>query len=148
MARPKIRHLAIMSRDTEKLAQWYKDVFQMEELNRSKGERGKIPAIYLTDGYLNLAILPCTLQGESPAGFNHFGWKIDDISEMTTVLVDHGVEDPKMRPANRPYAEFRGCDPDGNMFDLSVHGFDQAETRADREAQKPGVRSKEPVPAE
>jgi catechol 2,3-dioxygenase-like lactoylglutathione lyase family enzyme len=144
MARPKIRHLAITSRDTEKLAQFYKDAFQMEEVNRSKGERGGIPAIYLTDGYLNLAVLPCTLQGEAPAGINHFGWKVDAMDEMRETLVNNGVEDPKMRPANRPYAEFRGCDPDGNMFDLSVHGFDQVETRADREAQK----TKDPVPAE
>ena len=147
MARPKIRHIAVMSRDTEKLAQFYKDAFEMEELNRSSGERGGIPAIYLTDGYINLAVLPCSLQGESPPGLNHFGWKVDDIKDMTTVLVDHGVEDPKMRPANRPYAEYRACDIDGNMFDLSVHGFDNVETRADREA-KVGQKKKEPVPAE
>jgi len=145
MARPKIKHLAVMSRDTEKLAQFYKDTFEMEEVNRSKGQHG-IPAIYLTDGYLNLAVLPCALQGEAPPGLNHFGWQVDSMDEISTTLVNNGVEDPKMRPSNRPYAEFRGCDPDGNMFDLSVHGFTKVETRADREATAPT--KKEPVPAE
>jgi catechol 2,3-dioxygenase-like lactoylglutathione lyase family enzyme len=145
MARPKIKHLAVMSRDTEKLAQFYKDTFEMEEVNRSSGMHG-IPAIYLTDGYLNLAVLPCTLQGEASPGLNHFGWQVDSMDEISTVLVNNGVEDPKMRPSTRPYAEFRGCDPDGNLFDLSVHGFTKVETRADREAKAPV--KKTPVPAE
>jgi catechol 2,3-dioxygenase-like lactoylglutathione lyase family enzyme len=145
MARPKIRHLAIKARDTEALAQFYKDTFEMEELNRGASDRGNMPAIYLTDGYINLAILPCSLLGDSPPGFNHFGWKVDDVKEMSGVLVGHGVEEPKMRPANRLYAEHRGCDPDGNLFDLSVHGFDDVETRADREAK---TKKKDPVPAE
>jgi hypothetical protein len=68
------------------------------------------------------------------------------MDEISTTLVNNGVEDPKMRPSNRPYAEFRGCDPDGNMFDLSVHGYQKVETRADREAGAPV--KKEPVPAE
>ena len=30
---------------------------------------------------------------------------------------------PGKRPADRPYAETRGTDPDGNNFDLSVQGY-------------------------
>ena len=139
MARPRIRHLAIKARDTEKLARFYKDVFQMEELNRQKSDRGNQPAIYLTDGYINLALLPFSLQAESTLGLNHFGWKVDDVDGMNTLLVESGVEEPKMRPANRIYAEFRGCDLEGYMYDLSVHGFDDVETRSDREKKKQSV---------
>jgi catechol 2,3-dioxygenase-like lactoylglutathione lyase family enzyme len=145
MARPRIKHLAIKARDTEKLAKFYKEVFQMEELNRSKSDRGDHPVIYLTDGYLNLALLPFSLRAESTLGLNHFGWKVDDVEEVSELIVQRGVEEPKMRPANRLYAEHRGCDLEGNMFDLSVHGFDEVETRADREAK---VKEKDPVPAE
>jgi hypothetical protein len=38
---------------------------------------------------------------------------------MTTL----GVRAPAKRPADRPYAETRGTDPDGNNFDLSVQGY-------------------------
>ena len=40
------------------------------------------------------------------------------------------------RPATRPYAEYRAMDPDGNLFDISVHGYDEAEYAADREKKK------------
>ena len=135
MAKPKIRHIAIMSRDPEELATFYADVFDMEILNRSKGRNG-IPAIYMTDGYLNLALLPCSLQGESAAGLNHFGFQVDDVEEMSAKLVAAGVEDPKARPSSRLYAEHRGADPQGNLFDLSVHGFSDVETKAERERKK------------
>ena len=40
------------------------------------------------------------------------------------------------RPATRPYAEYRAMDPDGNLFDISVHGYDEAEYATDREKKK------------
>ena len=52
---PKIRHLAIRTEDTGKLASFYMDVFDMQMLHHEKQEGG---VIYLTDGYFNLAILP------------------------------------------------------------------------------------------
>jgi hypothetical protein len=42
------------------------------------------------------------------------------------------LEEPQLRPPQRPYAEYRGCDPDGNQFDVSVHGFEEVETGEDR----------------
>ena len=135
MAKPKIRHIAIMSRDPDSLAKFYIETFEMEELNRSPGRNG-LPAIYLTDGYINLALLPCTLQGESTAGLNHFGFQVDDVEDMSARLVAAGVEEPKERPSSRLYAEHRAADPQGNLFDLSVHGFSDVETKADREKRK------------
>jgi catechol 2,3-dioxygenase-like lactoylglutathione lyase family enzyme len=131
-SRPKIRHLAVMSRDPDELAKFYIENFDMEELNRSEGRNG-IPAIYLTDGYINLALLPCSLQGESTPGLNHFGFQVESIEDASNKMVAAGVESPKARPSTREYAEFRGADPQGNLFDLSVHGFQESETRAARE---------------
>jgi catechol-2,3-dioxygenase len=48
---PKIKHLAIRTEDTGKLAQFYMDVFEMEMLHKDKKEGG---AIFLSDGYFNL----------------------------------------------------------------------------------------------
>jgi hypothetical protein len=35
-------------------------------------------------------------------------------------------------PADRPYAEYRACDPEGNLFDISVHGYSDVEDEAGR----------------
>jgi catechol 2,3-dioxygenase-like lactoylglutathione lyase family enzyme len=128
MSQPRIRHLAIISREPAKLSEFYQSVFEMELIHVSP--HGK--AFYLSDGYLTLAILPHRLEGEAAVGINHFGWSIDDQYEMAEKLVAAGVEDPKARPSTRPFAEFRGVDPEGNQFDLSEHGFNQVEFAADR----------------
>lgn len=129
----RIKHLAIVTLDPERLAKFYTEVLGMKVLDRpSTG-----PEIYLTDGYITLALLKNKAQGK-PSGLNHFGVEIDDQEEMAARMVAFGMEPPVERPADRPYAETRATDPDGNNFDLSVHGFQTAETKADRGAkQKP-----------
>src|SRR5215470_12153832 len=52
---PKIRHLAVICMDPEKLAQFYCDVFEMKVVARST--RNGQGNVFLTDGYMNLALL-------------------------------------------------------------------------------------------
>jgi hypothetical protein len=89
-------------------------------------------AFFLTDGYLTLALLPNKAEGK-PNGLNHFGFQIDDQEEIAKRLANFGIAQPAKRPADRPYAETRATDPDGNNFDLSVHGFQAVEFVADRD---------------
>lgn len=139
MAKPKIRHLAIYAPDTDKLAAFYVTVFDMEEVLRA-GPTGKGP-VFLTDGYINLAILPQSPKGEIPVGLNHFGFHVEDVKSITDKLVAAGMAEPVMRPAGR-YAEFRGSDLYGNMFDLSEHGFQEDEAAlGKRQAAKKTVRA-------
>jgi hypothetical protein len=42
-------------------------------------------------------------------------------------LTRSGVKALAKRPADRPYAETRAFDPDGNNFDISVAGFGSEE---------------------
>jgi catechol 2,3-dioxygenase-like lactoylglutathione lyase family enzyme len=135
MPRPRIRHLAIFARSPKKVAQFYRDTFEMEVIHQAPNEI----AFFLSDGYLTLAILPHRLEGEAAAGLNHFGFEIADLDKVRGKLADFGVEMPKPRPVERPYAEFRACDPEGNQFDLSVHGFEEIETGHDRVARKEKV---------
>ena len=130
MSKPKIRHLAIVSLDPEKLAKFYCDVFDMEVVHRNKNG-----GLFITDGYLTVALLSNRAQGK-PSGLNHFGFQIEDADEITGRLADFGIATPADRPADRPYAETRATDPDGNNFDLSVHGFENVETAEDREKAK------------
>ena len=46
------------------------------------------------------------------------------------------------RPANRPYAEYRAMDPDGNLFDVSVHGYEEAEFQSERDTRSPEAKDK------
>ena len=128
MSKPKIRHLALYARDPEKLAQFYIDVFDMELIHSDGPGKGQ----YLSDGYFTLAILKHRLEASAMHGLNHFGFTVDSRAERTAKLVAHGVEEPKARPADRPFAEYRAVDPEGNWFDLSEHGFGSVETAEDR----------------
>lgn len=131
----KIRHLAIKTKSPERLATFYEEVFGMKRLRAEKGG-----AIYMSDGYLTLALL--RNRGEAaPSGINHFGFHVDNIKETEAKLKTFD-EPLETRPANRPYAEYRAMDPDGNLFDVSAHGYDEAEFRTDREQ-----RSKDKVPS-
>lgn len=122
----KIRHLAIKTKDPKRLAKFYEDVFDMKTIHSE--ENG---AIYMSDGYLTLALL--RNRGEAtPSGINHFGFSVDDVEEIQSRLEKYD-EPMTVRPSNRPFAEHRAMDPDGNLFDVSVHGYDEVEFRADRD---------------
>src|SRR6266852_5925235 len=123
-SKPKIRHLAIMTLDPERLARFYEQTFEMKRLT-GKGVPGS-KAVYMTDGYITLALLENKADGKPP-GLNHFGWHVDDQEEMSRRLLKGGVKAPAKRPADRPYAETRATDPDGNNFDISVAGFGSGE---------------------
>ena len=49
------------------------------------------------------------------------------------------------RPSTRPFAEHRAMDPDGNLFDISVHGYDEVEYAADRQMKTKTVPEKQPA---
>ena len=125
----RIKHLAIKTVDPERLAKFYVDVFELEIVQRS--DKG---AVFLTDGYLSIAILKA--RGDVPPGLNHFGFEVDDMAQISERLEAAGMEGPKVRPNDPPYAETRAIDPDGNMFDLSVHGYNRDERQSDRAGQK------------
>jgi len=130
--RPKIKHIALFARDPAKLADFYHSVFDMEIVHKSPSG-----ACFLTDGYLALALLPHKLEAEAAVGLNHFGFHVADREEMSRRLVEAGTEEPKQRPSNRPFAEYRGVDPEGNWFDLSEHGYDEVRPAAKAAAQNP-----------
>jgi len=130
MATPKIRHLAIFARDPAKMARYYQTVFDMK-LVHTYGE-----ACFVSDGYLTMAILKHRLDGSAPVGLNHFGFVVDSNDEIMRRTAEFGLEAPKKRPADRPFAEFRACDPEGNFFDVSQHGYDVVETEQDRTKRK------------
>jgi hypothetical protein len=90
----------------------------------------------VSDGYLIMALLKHRLDGSAPVGLNHFGFVVENNEEIARRTKEVGLEEPKKRPADRPYAEFRACDPEGNFFDVSQHGFEVVQTEAERAKKK------------
>jgi catechol 2,3-dioxygenase-like lactoylglutathione lyase family enzyme len=130
--RAKVRHIAIKTPDPQRLAEYYTQVFGLEVVLRR--ETG---SVYLSDGDLCLALLPT--RGECAPGIEHFGFHIQDAEEIAHALEDAGQSPPKVRPNDPPYAETRVTDPDGNMIDLSEHGFEMQEfqdTRVKKSTEK------------
>jgi catechol 2,3-dioxygenase-like lactoylglutathione lyase family enzyme len=130
--RAKVRHIAIKTPDPQRLAEYYTKVFGLEVVLRR--ETG---SVYLSDGDLCLALLPT--RGECAPGIEHFGFHIQDAEEIAHALEDAGQSPPKVRPNDPPYAETRVTDPDGNMIDLSEHGFEMQEfqdTRVKKSTEK------------
>ena len=119
---PKIRHLAVICMDPEKLAQFYCDVFEMKVVARST--RGGHGNVFLTDGYMNLALLSQKCEGKAN-GLNHFGFQVEDSEVIAQRLKNWQVVGPSERPADRTYAEQRATDPEGNMYDIAEGGFDR-----------------------
>ncbi|NEA67137.1 SgcJ/EcaC family oxidoreductase [Streptomyces sp. SID12488] len=116
--RPKLRHLAVVARDPEGLAEFYSSVFSMELYHRDPDG-----SCFLSDGYLSLALIKHRLDGDTPLGMNHFGFHIADTAATSAALIEKGADKPAERFTDRPFAEYRAMDPEGNSFDLSEHGF-------------------------
>lgn len=76
-------------------------------------------ALYLSDGYMNLALIEKTPELKVGEGIYHFGFEVDDIEGLRAELQEAGASSQvEPRPKNRD-AEFRVHDPDGNAIDLA-----------------------------
>ncbi len=118
----RIRHIAILTDDKEKLVEYYTSVFGLKVV------QGVGTATYLSDGHVNLAIIPKApeeaVEGRAlDSGLNHIGFEVDDVPALKSVSDRMGAaDDVRKRPPDRE-AEYRVQDPDGNLIDLSQHGW-------------------------
>jgi catechol 2,3-dioxygenase-like lactoylglutathione lyase family enzyme len=129
----KIKHIAIRTPDPEKTATFYKDVFGLKEVGQAR------TGYYLSDGYLNLAILKSRDEGsdESPrdaagyAGIHHLGFMVDDVDEVCQKLDAAGAKPTTNRTdvgqaatsGARSYYEIKYRGPDNQEFDVTESGW-------------------------
>jgi catechol 2,3-dioxygenase-like lactoylglutathione lyase family enzyme len=119
---PSIRHIAIRCKSPSEQAEFYKSVFDMEEVWRA--EDGRV--VYMSDGVMNLALLPAPSaeSEDQKLGINHFGFLVESIEEIQKRLENADVPAATQRPQDgRRYAEFRAADLEGNWFDLAEKGW-------------------------
>ncbi len=119
----KIRHIAIMTENQAQLAEFYKNSFDMKEVHRHASQEEEVggEAIYLSDGNINLAILPA---GGRPEGIHHFGFQVDDVEATAKRTQAGGARQaPKATPRDGRFAEAFIVDPAGTRVDLSRQGW-------------------------
>jgi glyoxylase I family protein len=129
----RIKHIAIRSPDPEKTAAFYKEVFGLEEVGLARS------GYYLSDGYINLAILKSSDEGtgDSPrevpgyAGIDHLGFQVDNLEEICQKLENAGARATNQRvdmvhPSGtqaQSYYELKYRGPDSQIIDITESGW-------------------------
>ena len=123
-AAPGIRHVAWAIPNTNRVIDFYSRVFGLRELPTSfKRRQANLGNRFGGDGFTNLALHPHPPESgreggrHQRVGLNHFGFLVPDCEAVVEAL-DLDPKDSE-RPANRPYAEYRVFDPEGNAVDIS-----------------------------
>jgi len=114
----RIQHIAIVVKNAEEMAAFYKSAFGLREVARQRNdETGDQHAIYLSDGYINLALLPI----DRPLGVDHFGFAVDDVEAGLDAAVAAGAIPPERElPRDGRMAETFVRDPQlGVKLDIS-----------------------------
>ena len=129
----KIKHIALTTENPGEVAEFYKNAFDMEEIRRS--DNG---AVFLSDGYINLAILNWKTEKDADVGPNgpnyngihHIGFQVEDLNQACEKLNDVNGEQLNSRdglntamgigPAN---FEMKWAGPNGVVIDISHTGW-------------------------
>ena len=118
----RIKHIALHTPDTAKTADFYKEVFGLQELGRTPKDSGE-NAIWLSDGYIFFAILKYGNENEAPnlgkgpttvEGVHHIGFYVDDLDE--SVAAFEGAGGTECSGSSRVNRKYKG--PDGLMIDM------------------------------
>jgi lactoylglutathione lyase len=128
---PKLRHIALHTRDVEGTAEFYKRVFDMVEVGRTDSPLAT--GVYLSDGDLNVAVLNFKSaeaadrnDGLGPVfGLHHFGFWVEDMEDIRRRLLEAGAEHRENRQAaaTTSFFEEKYKGPDGVMIDVAEHGW-------------------------
>jgi len=126
---PRIAHIALNALDTERVRDFYAQVFGFRELFEAHRESMKRPGYrnkHVGDGYTNVAIQTFysdEVGHEARFGIAHFGFLVGSSTAMAEAVIGAGAT-VKARPAHRTQSEIRMRDPEGNGCDLSQRGWE------------------------
>lgn len=128
----RIRHIAITAEDPFVTAEAFKKALGLEEIGRGDSELAR--EVYLTDGYINLAIVCWKRTKETPNpypegyGLDHFGVQVDDLDGAEARARNAGAMPQPPPPVDlarlggRLFFE-KKLQLAGVKFDLSGHGW-------------------------
>ena len=112
---PRIRHLAIVSPNRERLVNFYTTAFEMRVVY------GHPTSTHLSDGDFNLAIVD--QNSDLKPGLYVLGFDVDDLQDLEGSLRNAGASSDLTPMPKDHDAEYRVHDPDGNRLDLAIHGW-------------------------
>ena len=110
---PKVRHVAVLTRNREEMVKFYQKVFGLEP------KRGFGGAIYMSDGDVNVALIEIK-RDDQTEGITHIGLEADDIAAIERNLKEAGYPMTVESKSDKD-ADYRVQDPDGRYVDIAVH---------------------------
>jgi catechol 2,3-dioxygenase-like lactoylglutathione lyase family enzyme len=124
----RIKHIAIRTHDVERTARFYREAFGLTQVGA--GQSG----VYLTDGYLNIAVLTLRpgLNGERlKLGVDHVGFQVDDVEATVAkiqrlggkALADRLAPHSTNSAQSQSYFEVKCLGPDEQVIDVSSAGW-------------------------
>jgi methylmalonyl-CoA/ethylmalonyl-CoA epimerase len=129
----KIRHIAITAEDPFITAELFKQALGLEEISRGDSDLAR--EVYLTDGYINLAIVCWKRTKETPNpypdgyGLDHFGVQVENLESAEARARQAGATSQPPPPVdlsrlsgNTIFFE-KKLTLAGVKFDLSGHGW-------------------------
>ena len=134
----KIRHIAIATQDPDKIATFFKQALGLKQVGVANSDLAT--GYFLTDGYINLAVLNWKTEnsadvganGPNYSGIHHFGFEVEDLDEAATKL--EGAQgkrleekaglDMEMAAGGHRNFEMKWAGPDGVVIDISHTGWE------------------------
>ena len=116
-----IRYIAVMTKDPEKLAGFYKEFLDMREIARS--EQGDIS---LTDSFYNMTLFRIREEfgGKVEPGLHHLGFEVENLEAVQTRAKEFSPTVEILEEPGEPcYGELRITDPNGIAVTLSEKSF-------------------------
>jgi catechol 2,3-dioxygenase-like lactoylglutathione lyase family enzyme len=110
-----INHMAMNSPNWPMMAKFYEAMFGLKPSGKvSRPANG----VSVGDGYVGLNINP--LRDGYIGGLDHFGMKVESVdAALDRMQKKFPKANIVKRPSSRPFAQYSGHDPDGNVFDLA-----------------------------
>jgi catechol 2,3-dioxygenase-like lactoylglutathione lyase family enzyme len=120
----RIAHLAIACEDNVAVAEFYKKVFGLVEVERRPDKRDPSQFhISLSDGNIRLALVPKIVGYQE--GINHFGFQVDEVDEAAKLALSLGATPGNKLPrGDNPETVI--IDPTGTRVDMTAKGWVQA----------------------
>ena len=134
---PRIKHVAVATKDADQTAQFYINAFGLKEVGKVDNEHAK--AYFLSDGTINFAVLHYLnhklLGSERPqdwVGIHHMGFHVNSMDKAAEKLAAAGyrprddinsVLGNRMAGPGRHNAEVKYGGPGGVLIDVSQSGW-------------------------
>ncbi|MFQ5904910.1 MAG: VOC family protein [Candidatus Binatia bacterium] len=131
-----VRHFALRTVDPTTVARFYRDVFELTELEKPAGD----PNFYLTDGKVTLVVIPWNITDYEGTGIerpalDHIGFKVESVDAVKRDLQTFTNRNPALSPkaskktdeqearfklfSKCSYGQFHFSDPDGVLIDVA-----------------------------